>query len=372
MEALILSCGTGGGHNSAGKAVAEELKRRNHRAVMINPYKLRSKKLAGSINNAYIHLAQKEPRIFGAVYGAGQLYRKLPFRSPVYFINRCMMSDLKEYMSKNHFDIVIMTHLFPAEIITNMKNCGISVPKSVFIATDYTCIPFTEETQCDAYVIPSAGLSNEYINKGIAEDKLYPLGIPVQNKFSEKENRFEVRKKLGLDLNKKYILVSGGSMGGGKIRKAIKLLCSVITNSENTELIVVCGNNKKLYDKIKSGGYSKVTVVGYTEQMADYLKAADLFVTKPGGLSSTEAAVCGIPILHTAAIPGCETRNAEFFAKNGMSKLCSLSKKSLSDALKIIDDETACSEMAKNQLNIINQSAASDICNLAESLLSEQ
>ncbi|MGN1432800.1 MAG: glycosyltransferase [Ruminococcus sp.] len=368
MEALILSCGTGGGHNSAGKAVMEELKRRNHNAVMLNPYNLRSKKLAGKINNVYIYLAQKAPRFFGVVYGAGQFYRKLPFRSPVYFINHLMVSTLSEYLEENHFDIIIMTHLFPAEIITNMKNDGITVPKTMFIGTDYTCIPFTEETDCDVYVIPSPEQTDDYINKGIEKEKLYPLGIPVMSRFSETENREKIREKLGLDSDKKYILVSGGSMGGGQIKKAVKTLSSVIADCENTELIVICGNNKKLYDKLKAAEYPKVNVHGYCENMAEYMKAASLFVTKPGGLSSTEAAVSNVPILHTAAIPGCETHNAEFFSKNGMSKLCKASKRELSDAIKIIDDEKACLAITENQRRKINSNAATDICDLAEKL----
>lgn len=67
MEALILSCGTGGGHNSAGKAIMEELRRRNHNAVMLNPYNLRSKKLAGYIDNAYIALRRKY-RVFSVQF----------------------------------------------------------------------------------------------------------------------------------------------------------------------------------------------------------------------------------------------------------------------------------------------------------------
>ena len=105
------------------------------------------------------------------------------------------------------------------------------------------------------------------------------------------------------------------------------------------------------------------------ENMAEYMKTASLFVTKPGGLSSTEAAVSKVPILHTAAIPGCETRNAEFFSKNGMSKLCKASKKELSKAIEIIDDEKVCLAMAENQRKRINSNAAADICDLAEKLI---
>lgn len=73
MDVLILSCGTGGGHNAAGTAIAEELKRRGHRVTMFNPYTLHSKRLAKGINSLYIGIVQKTPAIFGALYGAGQL-----------------------------------------------------------------------------------------------------------------------------------------------------------------------------------------------------------------------------------------------------------------------------------------------------------
>ena len=165
MDALILSCGTGGGHNAAGAAVTDEFIRRGHNAIMLNPYTLHSEELARRIDHAYISTAQKAPKIFSAAYNAGQVYRQLPFRSPVYFANRSMTSIMEEYLSRNHFDIILMPHLFPAEIITAMKHKGIDIPKTIFIATDYACIPFTEETECDAYVIPSAGLAEEYTDR---------------------------------------------------------------------------------------------------------------------------------------------------------------------------------------------------------------
>ena len=91
MEVLILSCGTGGGHNAAGDAVAEELRRRGHRTTILNPYTLYSEDLAERINNLYIKTVQKAPTIFGAVYEAGQIYRRMRVRSPVYFANRGMI-----------------------------------------------------------------------------------------------------------------------------------------------------------------------------------------------------------------------------------------------------------------------------------------
>ena len=155
MNVLILSCGTGGGHNAAGAAVQKQLQKQGHQVVMINPYQLKSNRLAGVIDKVYIGLVQKNSTLFGFVYRLGELYRRLPFPSPVYYINRKMAYILQEYLLRHPADVIITPHLYPAEIITNMKKMGMEVPPSIFVATDYACIPFTEETDCDDVVIPS-------------------------------------------------------------------------------------------------------------------------------------------------------------------------------------------------------------------------
>lgn len=427
MDALILSCGTGGGHNAAGGALREELIRRGHRAVMMNPYTLRGQNLAGKIDHAYIATAQKAPRAFGAVYGAGELYRRLPFRSPVYYANQAMISRMEEYLEENHFDIVIMPHLFPAEIMTNMKRRGMDIPRTMFIATDYCCIPFTEETDCDAYVVPGEELTDEFAGRGIPREKIYPLGIPVGRSFrtgrrrsgaaagsipdrasdmvpdrasdmvpdktpdsmpdealcdtaasgghSEVDSRGSIKEKEKADWEpgKRYLLIAGGSIGAGKIDKLIGLLLEQAERDaprQETGIIVICGNNQELYWKLKRQYGTRVIVVGHTDYMADYLRISSLYITKPGGLSSTEAAVCGIPLLHMPAIPGCETHNVRYFREHGMSVCCDVSQEGAESVFRMLNDERACAEMVECQRRYIRRDAASDICRLAEEMVS--
>ncbi len=368
MDALILSCGTGGGHDSAAKALLQELQIRGHKADILNPYTLYSENLAQKINNLYISMVQNTPRLFGAVYTAGQFYRKLPCRSPVYFANRRMIPIMEQYLSDHHYDFVMMTHLYPAEIMTNMKNRGIQIPKTIFISTDYVCIPFTEETECDAYIIPAEDLMQDYIHRGIPKEKLYPYGIPVNSVFEKTESKAQVRQRLNLYFEKKYILIAGGSMGGGTIQETIHVLLDGISDRQDMEVIIICGNNKTLYDKLSTLRPQNTIVIGYTKDMAGYMRAADLFITKPGGLSSTEAAVCGIPILHTAAIPGCELYNAEYFCTHGMSNMCRDPKEVLVSAMELLNDQKKSSCMVECQQRVINGNAAANICKLAENL----
>ena len=135
MNALILSCGTGGGHDAAGKAVYEEMKKRGQQVTMLNPYTLKSTKLSGRIDRTYKSTVQHVPRAFGVVFKIGNINRRLPFRSPIYFVNRGMTNVMQKYFAELPVDIVIMPHLFPAEIMTNMKHHGIQIPKTMFIAT---------------------------------------------------------------------------------------------------------------------------------------------------------------------------------------------------------------------------------------------
>ncbi len=366
MDTLILSCGTGGGHNSACAALEQELTFREHNVKTLNPYLLKGERTAAVIDKAYTSLVQKVPAVFGGIYRLGDAYRHLPISSPVYFLNKLMADELEKYLSDHHFDAIVMTHLYPAEIITGMKRKGKKLPPSYFIATDYTCIPFTEETDCDYYIIPAEQLKAEYIERGIPEKKIYPFGIPVKKEFYLKECRREVRKRLGLEPDKTYILLAGGSIGAGQIQKIVSLLLDYY-DRKTTELIVICGNHSELYHSLTEKYADECTILGFTEQMADYIKSCDVFVSKPGGLSSTEAAVAGVSLTHVTPIPGCETVNMRFFEQHGMSLAVYNLKTQLIETCNRLLDKEEQARMRKNQLRVIPQLAAVNICNLIES-----
>lgn len=369
MEVLILSCGTGGGHNEAGNAVREELERRGHRVTMMNPYELRNHKTADTINQMYIRTAQKAPHFFGLLYSMGNLYRRLPVHSPVYYMNGKMSAYLQEYLEKYPVDLIIMPHIFPAQILLNMKKRRIKIPKTMLIATDYTCIPFTEESDCDVYIIPSVDLKEEFIRRGIPSERIYPYGIPVRKAFREQKSKENAMQNLGLDSDKQYILVSGGSIGAGKVEWLVALLYHWCKKKEHMNIIVVCGHNTTLYQRLKKRYKKKVQVIGYTEKMAEYMKASRVFITKPGGLSITEGAVMGTPMVHVASIPGCESRNLKFFKRHEMSIPVRSTRRAVWNALKYLQDKEHCQKMMRAQQKAINANATEEIVDLAENIV---
>lgn len=371
MRVLILTCGTGGGHNTAAAALEEEMLRRGHQVQVMNAYDLKSRRLAALINQSYIRLVQHCPALFGMIYKIGDLWHKTRVKSPVYHLHRKLVPYLRNHLNSYRPDVVLMTHFFPGEIITAMKAAGDAVPPSIYVSTDYTCIPLADEIDCDACIIPSEKLALEFFDRGIPPERVYPMGIPVHRQICEAECRQTVRRRLGMHPSDRYILIAGGSMGSGCFVKAARLLEKYLIGAKEARLIVVCGSNEKMKRRIErqidESSRDRITVLGFTHQMADYLKACDVFITKPGGLSTTEAAVAGIPLILMSPIPGCETKNQEFFEKHSMALTVHSPKKELTAAVERLLDPGLVSMMRRRQRQI-NPRAAADICDLAETM----
>lgn len=367
MDALILSCSTGGGHNAAGFAVREELLARGHHVEMMDPYALVSEKLAEEVGNAYVKMVQRAPKMFGFVYTLGNLVRKVPGKSPVYYANIVVAKKLREYLSEHHFDAILMPHLCPAELVTYLKQQGEELPLTVFIATDYVCIPFTEETDCDFYIVPGERQVNDFVRRRIPREKLLPFGIPVGRAFDEDVSKEEARRKLGLEADKQYFLVTGGSIGAGALQRAIRILMKLIRRKKmDAQIIVVCGNNKRLYRRLRFIYRKRLILLERTGQMALYMKACDIFISKPGGLSSTEAAVVGVPYIHITPIPGCESYNMRYFSKKGMSIGVRRIRVSLAKAVLKLQKEDAAEYMRCCQCDGVPQDGRERICSWLE------
>ena len=113
-------------------------------------------------------------------------------------------------------------------------------------------------------------------------------------------------------------------MGAGSIINAVRALLPYLKQNANCDLNILCGSNEALFDSVETefAKNGQITSMRSTNKMALYLKASDVFISKPGGLSSTESAAAGVPLVHISPIPGCESRNAEFFCQGGYRRKC--------------------------------------------------
>lgn len=368
MKVLILSCATGEGHNSAAKAIWEYFKMHDIECELVDTLSLISPAVSQKTSDAYVFSTRT--RLFKLLYNAGTIVSTYKSKSPVYFANKLYCGKLLEYINKNEYDTIICTHLFPAEAITALLKSKKISAITVFVMTDYTCIPFMEETQLDYYIVPHEHLIEECVKKGLLRDKLLPYGIPVKQIFysspSKSNARMECKRLFAERLNEKekWMLIMSGSMGYGNLKDLLK---QIISECEmNVEVFLVCGNNTKL-QKALTREFSfneNITILGFTERISMLMDACDVLFTKPGGLSSTEAAAKRIPIIHTTPIPGCETRNAEFFHYHGMSYSSSDVKEQVKRALRLCNDIPYRDKMISSQKMNINPDSSEDILNI--------
>ncbi|MDD4141919.1 MAG: glycosyltransferase, partial [Bacteroidales bacterium] len=162
------------------------------------------------------------------------------------------------------------------------------------------------------------------------------------------------------------LLIMSGSMGYGNLQQ---LVDNIITKCD-VELFLVCGNNKRLKADLQKRyeENTNVIIIGFTDKLASLMDSCDVLFTKPGGLSSTEAAAKGIPIIHTAPIPGCETRNALFFHYHGMSYSTMDVAEQVARAEILCKDNHERGIMIRSQRANINPNTGKDILQLLKKI----
>ncbi len=364
MKVLVLSCNTGGGHNTAARAVIEEFQRRGVECEMCDALAFASERTSRVVSNTYIRMATDAPKVFGKIYQAGEAISNPYIKSPVYIANMTYAKRLAKYIRENGFNAVLTSHLFPAQALTHLKKHERIDAKTYFIATDYTCYPFIEETDMDMYFVAHSAMMEEYISRDVAPEKLQPTGIPISDRFKDHPGKKEAREKLGIDSDKKLFLIMTGSMGAGFVAPVVETI--IKGGNENTLVYVMTGRNADMKAEIDAMHEKdeRITAVSFTTEVSLYMSAADVLMTKPGGLSTTEAAVAQIPLVLSAPIPGCETANAQFFEEKGLAVCVKDEEAAAHAALWLAADDKKSADMVRAQASIINPNAASDICDM--------
>ena len=343
MKVLILTANTGEGHNQTAKALIEEFSKYGHECEAVNSLNFLSEKRSDFLCGWHLRLYRHMPKPSAIGYSFIDRFRS-PLEKPggIFYKYFARGGDkLNEIIKAKNIDLVISVHPFASIIICEfqLKHKETKV-KTAFIPTDYTCSPGAPSGDIDVYFIPHPDLKEEFIRRGVSEEKLYPTyGIPVKKSFFNAPSKAEAKKYLGIKEDEKCVLLACGSMGCGPISKLTKKLAAVLP--KNTKLFVICGTNDVLYKKLTKKNYGEnINIIQFTDKMLYYIVSADVYISKPGGISSTEAAILGAPTLLINAVGGCETYNYNFFVNHGSAKTAKNLKGFVNLTLSILNGES--------------------------------
>lgn len=360
MKAFILYAKTGGGHISAGEALKVSLSKLDVCTKEFDALEFGGKLFSKEVSSAYINMVKVSPRLFGALYNAGDKINSPKRKSIVYRINSLYANKLLKVIEEEKPDIIICTHVFAAQTLSYLQGKHKLNAVTSAIVTDYTCAPYWDDTNLDYYFIPHKDLTDDFVKKGIKESSLKALGMPVNPKFNAIiHNKAKAKKILGYDENKPHILIMGGSMGAGDIIDHTKALSNTF---KDATLTAICGNNTKLFNKMNSLDLNKnVQVLQFVTNMNELMDSADIIVTKPGGLTSTEAMDKNIPLIMINPIPGVESANCNFFEEHNTALYSHSPEETVSFCEKLLLDKKFYECIIDNQKKNSNKDASDEI-----------
>lgn len=317
-KALILSCSTGQGHNSCAQAMKDYYESQKAGCEIQDSLDFISKRLSRFLSWGHSFVYRHLPWLFRWGYRQSEKHPALFKEGSI--IHKALSSGAErmyQYITVGSFDTVICTHIFSAIMLTHMlKNHPLSI-QTAFIATDYTCYPGTNACALQKYFIADEAFSVDFVRMGIPKEDIIAAGIPVRQAFYKHTEKADAKRLLNIRSVSKHLLVMCGSMGCGPIPRMMKQISKRMTG--DMEVSVICGTNKRLFRKLnrRYKKNSDIHIVGYTNQLSLYMDSADLYLTKPGGISVTEAAVKCLPMAFINAVAGCEQYNMDYFRKRG-------------------------------------------------------
>ena len=292
MKVLILSITAGEGHNSTAKAIKAQFDTMPdvEECRILDTYEYLNKPLAKVIAQGYLLSTGMLPKPYAKFYRLAEKRNKTAEdKTATRISNGILAEKLKKYTDEYRPDIVISTHIFAAAIVDIMRekyaDCNFV---AAGIVTDFCFHPFWEEAVHNDYIITANELMNiRALKKGFKKSQILPLGIPIKPNFSIQKNKAEMREKHGLDPEKFTVLLMSGSMGYGSIETTVKMLDKI---NVDFQTVVVCGNNTKAKETLDSLRYrKKFVILGYVDYVDELMDASDCIVSKPGGLTSSEA-----------------------------------------------------------------------------------
>lgn len=303
-KVLILTASTGGGHNQVAKTL-ELLAGEIADVKRVDFLKEENRIMDMVIAEGYDVLATKFPELYGRLYRFANKDRKKTRLNDIMrrMIHRRVREIIKEYSP----DLIIGCHTFAIPIISSLRKRGYYNKQFISIITDFDAHYNYVSQEVDLYITGSAYTNLTLIDKGIAPDRIECVGIPISPAFYQPRVRTTGEEVF-------TILIMGGSMGVDYMEDTIENLFEM---KETVRFLVVCGRNSHLQEKLKRQleRYpidNSVEIYGFVDNIQTFMDRADLIVTKPGGLTATEAIVKNLPMVVPYYIPGQEEENLNY------------------------------------------------------------
>jgi processive 1,2-diacylglycerol beta-glucosyltransferase len=319
MRILIATITAGGGHLQAAAALDEAWKSLRPRDTVerVDLQKFFSPLHRKMYTDGYVQIVARAPELWGLLFKTTdnpklvrrltRLRRTFPPNSTLKFIR---------YVKQSKPDIVFCTHYLPVEILGKAREkLDGKPPLAVCVVTDFEAHALWMGEAVDVYCVAAEETKARLVARGAPAENIIVTGIPIAGKFSAQLDAAAIRKRYGLRDDLPTLLVLGGGFGMGPVAE---ILSELDKAPQSFQTIVVAGKNEELRRELAVNDHRHPThVLGFVTNMNELMAVSDLIITKPGGLTSSEALAMGKPMFILNPIPGQEAANSDFLLEHG-------------------------------------------------------
>lgn len=362
---LILTGSYGNGHLKVSKTLKETFME-NDCEVMESDLYLEAHPLLTKVTKfLYIKSFTYGQKLYGSIYYAGNKDKNSLALDFMNYYGRKTLANLVESFNP---DIIINT--FPMVVVPEfLKKSGSKIPM-VNILTDFGLHNNWIHEEIARYFVASEDLKTEMADKGITQEQIKVTGIPIETKFEEQTDRTSLIHSYGLHPAEPITLLAAGAFG---VLKNMETIVERLLRIDGNQVIVVCGRNKKLKLNLthKFAGNEKVRILGYTDRMDELMNIATVMITKPGGITLSEALAVQVPLILYRSVPGQELENAVFFEQKGASVNVKSPDELIDAITDLIANEDLQQEMKHNMKALYHKDASKviydEVSNMIES-----
>ena len=319
---LIMSAGAGTGHIKAAEALELSFAADGRVTEVINNDALQytNKLFRDFYSRFYTSLVRSAPNFLGWWYKTSdEPWHTERMR---HMIDRLNTKPLVRFIREFDPHITVCTHYMPAGIISHLIATRQLQANLSIVVTDFDFHAMWLSRSFHRYFVAIDETKAHLEMLGIPSERITVSGIPIDPVFQHPINREEERLRLGLNPEKPVLLLSAGAYGVGPTEFMVERMLNL---NSDAQTVIVCGHNDELKQRIiqlVASRSSRFKVLGYTGEMHKLMKMADIFIGKPGGMTTSEAIACGLPMCVVSPIPGQEERNSDHLLEEGIAVKC--------------------------------------------------
>ena len=317
MRVLILSASAGTGHVRCGEALGKAFaaEQRVERVAHEDALRFTNKLFRDFYSKLYLQLVREAPSLLGWFFKTTDEPWK--GESARVQLDRLNTRPLIKYITEFAPTAVVCTHFMPAGIIAHLIQRGDLQTHLSIVVTDLDCHAMWLSRVFHRYFVAIEETKAHLEAIGLPGERVSATGIPIDPIFAEPVDAAEVRCQHGLRAERPTFLLSAGALGVGPTEVVVRRLLEMPPGAQT---IVACGRDAELQTRIREltvEATDRFAVLGYSDRMHELMRSADLFIGKPGGLTTSEALACGLPMCIVAPIPGQEERNSDHLLEDG-------------------------------------------------------